>query len=207
MKPSRVAQALFAAILLVIAVALSAGAGHEDGVATDYTGCVNLNRGVVKFLQAGPTPLEPCPSGWAAIHLSAGDLTQIVSSDGNINVVNGGNGSVTLDLSPLGIADGSVNEPGDPVHWTKLKGIPPGSRMGATRSVGSEESRPSQRAPTSPCPMASLTSSSTCGAEVVAVAVVTKRSRGRSFAVVGAEEAQAVSPGLPCRSSPVRLTR
>ena len=126
--------------------ALPAGAGHEPSGVTQYTGCRNLSTGIAKSLALGTAPLAPCPSGWTSFHVAGGDITAVLPGEGlEVEAGSSANGSVTLglDFDPATQAEldalaavGTINDSGNPVHWTKLKGVPAGLADGVDDTGG-----------------------------------------------------------------------
>lgn len=108
---------LVPAAVVVLALATSGGlalAGHESAEVKSYTGCLTTDGGTLTSIAEGDAPLRACTSGTKQVHLSGGDITQIVAGDGLVG--GGDNGSVTLSLKP-GFALPQSCTSGQVVKW------------------------------------------------------------------------------------------
>lgn len=88
-----------------------AQAGHSAGTIEDYTGCLKDDGGMITSVKRGSSPDKPCPPGYSQIHVSGGDISEVVAGTG----LTGGsqNGKATLSLAssfvlPQSCADGLV---------------------------------------------------------------------------------------------------
>lgn len=97
---TRAVTVLSAAAALVVAAGAVSLAGHDgDAAVAQYTGCLKADgSGSPINFAVGTAPAKPCPNGYVNMHLSGGDLTEVLAGTGLMG--GGSNGQVRLGLDP-----------------------------------------------------------------------------------------------------------